>query len=85
MAGKYDMGAICMMEHSEKLQHLVNDALEKGAGIAGRGGVGNIGEGAVDQYFPPTVVTNVNHSMKLMQEEVFLILLCFTAFVVLME
>lgn len=71
MAGKYDMGAICMMEHSEKLQNLVNDALDKGAEIVGRGSVGNIGEGAVDQYFPPTVIINVNHSMKLMQEEAF--------------
>jgi hypothetical protein len=36
---KYDMGAICMLEHSEKLQNLVNDALEKGAEIAVRGSI----------------------------------------------
>ncbi|KAL6990069.1 hypothetical protein U1Q18_015818 [Sarracenia purpurea var. burkii] len=71
LAGKYDMGAICMQEHSEKLQSLVNDALDKGAEIVGRGSVGNIGEGAVDQYFPPTVIVNVNHTMKLLQEEAF--------------
>ncbi|CAH9104208.1 unnamed protein product [Cuscuta europaea] len=71
LIAKYDMGAICMQEHSEKLHNLVNDAMEKGAEIAGRGSVGNIGEGAVDQYFPPTVVVNVNHTMKLMQEEAF--------------
>ena len=71
LAGKYDMGAICMQEHSEKLQNLVNDAVHKGAEVVGRGSVGNIGEDAVDQYFPPTVIVNVNHSMKLMQEEVF--------------
>ncbi|XP_019181178.1 PREDICTED: aldehyde dehydrogenase 22A1 [Ipomoea nil] len=71
LVGKYDMGAICMQEHSEKLQNLVNDALDKGAEIVGRGSVGNIGEGAVDQYFPPTVIVNVNHTMKLMQEEAF--------------
>ncbi|CAN4104677.1 unnamed protein product [Withania somnifera] len=71
LSGKYDMGAICMQEHSEKLQYLVNDALDKGAEIVARGSVGNIGEGAVDQYFPPTVIVNVNHKMKLMQEEVF--------------
>ncbi|GAA0151144.1 dehydrogenase [Lithospermum erythrorhizon] len=70
-AGKYDMGAICMMEHSEKLQNLVNDAVDKGAEIVARGSVGNIGEDAVDQYFPPTVIVNVNHTMKLMQEEAF--------------
>ncbi|KAK2990245.1 hypothetical protein RJ640_014697 [Escallonia rubra] len=69
--GKYDMGAICMQEHSERLHSLVNDALDKGAQIVGRGSVGNIGEGAFDQYFPPTVIVNVNHKMKLMQEEAF--------------
>lgn len=74
LSGKYDMGAICMQEHSEKLHGLVNDALDKGAEIVSRGSVGNIGEGAVDQYFPPTVIVNVNHEMKLMQEEVMLLL-----------
>ncbi|KAF7145078.1 hypothetical protein RHSIM_Rhsim04G0235300 [Rhododendron simsii] len=69
LVGKYDMGAICMQEHSEKLQSLVNDALDKGAEIVGRGSVGNIA-GAVDQYFPPTVIVNVTHKMKLLQEEV---------------
>ncbi|KAL3508163.1 hypothetical protein ACH5RR_033545 [Cinchona calisaya] len=71
LVGKYDMGALCMQEHSEKLQNLVHDAVNKGAEIVCRGSVGNIGEGAVDQYFPPTVIVNVNHSMKLMQEEAF--------------
>ncbi|KAI8003371.1 Aldehyde dehydrogenase 22A1 [Camellia lanceoleosa] len=46
LAGKYDMGAICMQEHSERLQSLVNDAIDKGAEIVGRGSVGNIGAGA---------------------------------------
>ena len=59
-----------MHEHSEKLEGLVNDALDKGAEIVARGIVGHIGEDAVYQYFPPTVIVNVNHSMRLMQEEV---------------
>ncbi|KAF4358916.1 hypothetical protein F8388_012919 [Cannabis sativa] len=71
LAGRYDMGAICLQEHSERLQNLVNDALDKGAEIIARGSFGHIGEGAVDQFFPPTVLVNVNHSMKLMQEEAF--------------
>jgi len=70
LAGKYDMGALCMHEHSEKLDGLLNDAIDKGAEIVARGSLGNIGEDAVDQYFPPTVIVNVNHSMRLMQEEV---------------
>ncbi|KAF5452260.1 hypothetical protein F2P56_027279 [Juglans regia] len=71
LAGKYDMGGICLQEHSEKLESLVNDALEKGAEIVARGSIGNISEGAVDQFFPPTVIVKVNHTMKLMQEEAF--------------
>ncbi|KAK4586512.1 hypothetical protein RGQ29_023594 [Quercus rubra] len=71
LAGKYDMGAICLQEHSEKLESLVNDALDKGAKIVVRGSFGNISEGAVDQFFPPTVIENVDHTMKLMQEEAF--------------
>ncbi|GMY27911.1 aldehyde dehydrogenase 22A1 isoform X1 [Fagus crenata] len=71
LAGKYDMGALCLQEHSEKLESLVNDALDKGAKIVVRGSFGNINEGALDQFFPPTVIENVDHTMKLMQEEAF--------------
>uniref|UniRef100_A0A1J3GHT6 Aldehyde dehydrogenase 22A1 n=1 Tax=Noccaea caerulescens TaxID=107243 RepID=A0A1J3GHT6_NOCCA len=71
LSGRYDMGAICLQEHSENLQSLVNDALDKGAEIAVRGSFGHLGEDAVDQYFPPTVLINVNHSMLIMKEEAF--------------
>ncbi|XWS53520.1 hypothetical protein CRYUN_Cryun10bG0008400 [Craigia yunnanensis] len=71
LAGRYDMGAICLQEHSEKLQNLVDDAVDRGAEIFARGSFGHLGEGAVDQFFPPTVLINVNHTMKLMQEEAF--------------
>ncbi|OMO53543.1 hypothetical protein CCACVL1_28576 [Corchorus capsularis] len=71
LAGRYDMGAICLQEHSERLQNLVDDAVDKGAEIVARGIFGHLGEGAVDQFFPPTVLINVNHTMKLMQEEAF--------------
>jgi len=64
------MGAICMIEHSKELQNLVNDAIDKGGEIAVRGSFGNLGEDAVDQFFPPTIPVNVNHTMKIMQEEV---------------
>ncbi|KAE8730953.1 Aldehyde dehydrogenase 22A1 [Hibiscus syriacus] len=71
LAARYDMGDICLQEHSEKLQHLVDDAVDKGAEIVARGSFGHLGEGAVDQFFPPTVLINVNHTMTLMQEETF--------------
>lgn len=36
--------------------------------------VGNMGEDANNQFFPPILIVNVNHKMKLMQEEVVLYL-----------
>uniref|UniRef100_A0A2P2MR68 Aldehyde dehydrogenase 22A1 n=1 Tax=Rhizophora mucronata TaxID=61149 RepID=A0A2P2MR68_RHIMU len=71
LAGRYDMGAICLQGHSDKLQSVIIDAQEKGAEIIARGSFGHLAEGAVNQFFPPTVVVNVNHTMKLMQEETF--------------
>ncbi|CAL9125312.1 unnamed protein product [Musa textilis] len=71
LAGRYDMGAICMQEHSEKLQNLVNDAQDKGAEIVFRGSFDHLGGDIVDQFFPPTVIVKVDHTMKLMQEEAF--------------
>lgn len=71
LSGRYDMGAICLLEHSDKLQNLINDAQDKGAEIVARGSFGHLAEGAVDQFSPPTVIVNVNHSMRLMQEEAF--------------
>ena len=73
------MGAICTQEQSEKLQSLVNDALDRGAKIVARGTFGHLPEGAVDQYFPPTVIVDVNHTMKLMQEEVVILDILFCA------
>ncbi|XP_020972630.1 aldehyde dehydrogenase 22A1-like [Arachis ipaensis] len=65
LAGRYDMGALCMHEHSEKLEGLINDAIDKGSEIVARGSFGPIGGDAVNQYYPSTVIVNVNHSMRL--------------------
>ncbi|CAD6222381.1 unnamed protein product [Miscanthus lutarioriparius] len=46
-------------------------AIYKGAKIAVRGSFGNLSEDSVDQFFPPTVLVNVDHTMKIMQEEAF--------------
>jgi hypothetical protein len=66
------MGAICMSEHVEKLRSLVDEALEDGAecAVSGIHSMGKNGEELVGQFFPPTVLINVNHSMRIMQEEV---------------
>ncbi|CAM6124684.1 unnamed protein product [Calypogeia fissa] len=68
-----DMGAICMPEHVENLHALVNDAVENGAEIVARSefNAGDYGHDVVGQFFPPTVLVNVNHSMRIMKEEVF--------------
>ncbi|CAM8977895.1 unnamed protein product [Rhodiola kirilowii] len=42
-----------------------------GPPLAGKFDMGAICGDAVDQFFPPTVIVNVNHTMRLMQEEVF--------------
>lgn len=73
LQGTYDMGAICLPDHTNRLQALVDEAIEKGAEIAVRGKlfIGDLGDDVGGQFYPPTVILNVNHSMKLMQEEIF--------------
>lgn len=73
LQGTYDMGALCLPEHTSKLQALVDDAISKGAEVAVRGKlfIGDLGDDVGGQFYPPTVILNVNHTMKLMQEETF--------------
>lgn len=54
------MGMICMQEHADKFKNYVNDDLEKGAEIIGGGKFGNLAEGIVDQFCPPTVNYNIH-------------------------
>ncbi len=52
--------------HFQRLQHLLDDALAKGATLAAGG------DGVPDDYYlAPTLLTNVTHEMAIMQEEVF--------------
>lgn len=73
LQGTYDMGAVCLPEHTNRLQALVDEAIAKGAEIAVRGKlfISNLGDDVGGQFYPPTVILNVNHTMKLMQEEIF--------------
>jgi acyl-CoA reductase-like NAD-dependent aldehyde dehydrogenase len=67
------MGALCLPDHTDRLQELVDEAKSKGAEIAVRGKHfirQHLGHELGGQFYPPTVILNVNHSMKLMQEEV---------------
>lgn len=65
--GQVDLGALTSAEQVEVIQEHVRDAVEKGARIE-TGGKLRPGAG---RFFEPTVLTNVDHSMKIMTEETF--------------
>jgi acyl-CoA reductase-like NAD-dependent aldehyde dehydrogenase len=65
--GEVDLGALTSPEQVEVIQEHVRDAVEKGARVHTGG---NLRPGA-GRFFEPTVLTNVDHSMKIMTEETF--------------
>jgi acyl-CoA reductase-like NAD-dependent aldehyde dehydrogenase len=65
--GKVDLGAMTSPEQVEIIQEHVRDAVEKGARVE-TGGSLRPGAG---RFFEPTVLTGVDHSMKIMREETF--------------
>jgi acyl-CoA reductase-like NAD-dependent aldehyde dehydrogenase len=65
--GQIDVGAITSPEQLEVIEEHLRDAVEKGARIE-TGGALRPGAG---RFFEPTVLTSVDHSMKIMREETF--------------
>ena len=65
--GAVDLGAITSAEQVDVIEEHLADALAKGARIE-TGGKRRAGPG---HFFEPTVLTNVDHSMKIMREETF--------------
>jgi acyl-CoA reductase-like NAD-dependent aldehyde dehydrogenase len=65
--GEVDLGALTSPEQVEVIEEHIRDAVEKGARIQ-TGGKLRPGSG---RFFEPTVLTDVDHSMKIMQEETF--------------
>ena len=65
--GAIDVGAVTSPEQVGILEEHVRDAVEKGAKVE-VGGKRREGPG---RFFSPTVLTNVNHSMKVMSDETF--------------
>ncbi|MGF1556287.1 aldehyde dehydrogenase family protein [Paucihalobacter sp.] len=59
-------GRIVNQNHYERLKNLIDDAVSQGANIA-YGGNTNTS----DNYIQPTLITNCNMEMKIMQEEIF--------------
>ncbi len=61
-----DYARIVNINHTKRIQGLIDDALEKGAKIV----IGD-NEAKQDSMIPPTVMTNVSLDSTLMQEEIF--------------
>jgi acyl-CoA reductase-like NAD-dependent aldehyde dehydrogenase len=65
--GTVDVGALTSPEQAEIIEEQIKDAVAKGARVQ-TGGALRPGAG---RFFEPTVLTGVDHSMKIMQEETF--------------
>ena len=65
--GEVEIGAVTSPEQAEVIKDHLRDAVAKGAKIE-VGGKRRAGSG---WFFEPTVLTNVDHSMKIMREETF--------------
>jgi acyl-CoA reductase-like NAD-dependent aldehyde dehydrogenase len=66
-AGSIDVGAVTFPPQLEIVDAHVRDAVEKGATVV----VGGHSRRGPGRYFEPTVLVDVDHSMKIMQEETF--------------
>jgi acyl-CoA reductase-like NAD-dependent aldehyde dehydrogenase len=66
-AGAVEVGAVTFEPQIDIMEAHMKDAVEKGAKVL-VGGKRRAGEG---RFFEPTVVVDVDHSMKLMQDETF--------------
>jgi acyl-CoA reductase-like NAD-dependent aldehyde dehydrogenase len=67
--GSVDVGAVTFPPQLDVLEDHVSDAVEKGARVLVGGKRG--GEGAGGDFFEPTVLVDVDHTMKIMTEETF--------------
>ena len=65
---RVDIGAMTFPKQVETVEEHINDAKARGAQVL-IGGQRN--PNLAGRYFEPTVITNVNHSMKIMTEETF--------------
>ena len=66
-AGEVEIGPMTLERQRRIVEEHVADAVAKGARVL-TGGVRPVGPG---YFFPPTVLTNVDHSMRVMTEETF--------------
>ena len=69
LEGHVDCGAMCMPGETDRIHALVKDAVAKGAKVLAGGHPA--ASGTTGQFFLPTVLVDVDHSMRIMKEEVF--------------
>src|SRR5271155_126067 len=67
--GSVDVGAVTFPPQLDVLEDHVSDAIDKGARVLVGGKRG--GEGSGGDFFEPTVLVDVDHTMKIMTEETF--------------
>ena len=67
--GLVDVGAMCLPGLAEKVQELIDDAVAKGARVVIGGKLPATRSSG--QYYPPTIITDVNPSMRIWHEETF--------------
>jgi acyl-CoA reductase-like NAD-dependent aldehyde dehydrogenase len=65
--GQVDIGAITFPPQMDKIEDHVQDAVDKGAQVL----VGGKRRPGAGQFFEPTVMTGVDHTMKVMTDETF--------------
>ena len=68
MAGEFDLGAMTMARQLEIIQALVDDAVSKGARVL-TGGAPRTELGP--NFYPPTILVDVDHTMRITREEHF--------------
>lgn len=68
LAGEVDLGAMTMPRQLQIIQELVDDAVAKGARVL-TGGRPRTDLGG--NFYPPTILVDVDHSMRITQEEQF--------------
>ena len=68
LAGEFDLGAMTMPRQLEIIQALVDDAVAKGARVL-CGGRPRTDLGG--NFYPPTILVDVDHTMRITQEEQF--------------
>eukprot|EP00802_Teleaulax_amphioxeia_P007478 Tamp_07484.p1 GENE.Tamp_07484~~Tamp_07484.p1 ORF type:complete len:654 (-),score=134.46 Tamp_07484:393-2354(-) len=78
-SSQVDCGAVRLPQHIKHLQELVNDAVSKGARLLAGGftptGASRLGAA---QFYPPTILADVDERMLIWREEIFGPILCIT-------